>query len=748
MSAALEDALYQRSLATATPATLPLVKRSAYLADALRSMQTQGAAASGTPFALGANLLADALLKYGSDKSDRKLAAAQAGDQASLQKAYVGNLLDQPPNAPVSPPGGSQIGPAPPPPPSAPITSAPLPPVADARPGSLGGLVDALSNGVPPPQPGNTGLAQALDPDVVRTVWGEARGEGAAGQRAVAAVIHNRAQQAGMTPNDVVHAPHQFAGLNPQSAGLDPSSPQYQQIAANIGPVMDGSMPDPTGGADHFFNPQLAHPGWGQGPGQMVGQQKFMHLGYGGQPSAQPPQVPQGPPQVATNGPLPVGAFPPAPPPQAGPAGAPQPGPGVMQPPPPNPVQGAPLIGGPGGQAPSAGMSPPAGGAAIPTGPGPTPQETAMMRQYLADPRTMQMGMEMAAKIRQRMASPLEAPKNMVWSQQAGQYVPMPGVGSTHVAGPAGSSLETDPFGHQQYVTPPETFRSGPGPTPGSQVNISSTGKVGYEAIPGMQGAAPAGTRYDPSTGTFVPIAQPQMITSGAQGPGGGNSGSRSGLVPLGSLIQRDPTTGEVKADPRLGPANDIVKEALTAPEVTEYAKLSHAFGGITGALSGAMKNNGALDTSFVDATGQVINPGRAMTVGSTKLWLQHYGLPEEIAGHVANIFGNGYITPKTMNDGLSVMKAYADNSHAAAVSKLGKASDALAGFGVSDPRLAVDSVPGIPQVSWLNGNSPAAGGSPAGGGNSAPHLSPQQAQALPPGTRFIGQDGVARVRH
>lgn len=121
---------------------------------------------------------------------------------------------------------------------------------------------------------------------VVRTVWGEARNQGAEGQQGVAAVIENRARQAGMSARDVVMAPKQFspwgdANVRARMEALDPTSPEYQAILQNVRPVLEGDL-DPTGGADHFYNPTLANPSWGRGDGQMIGDHKFLRLGYSG----------------------------------------------------------------------------------------------------------------------------------------------------------------------------------------------------------------------------------------------------------------------------------------------------------------------------------------------------------------------------------------------------------------------------------------------------------------------------------
>ena len=57
---------------------------------------------------------------------------------------------------------------------------------------------------------------------MVKTVYGEARGEPAVGQQAVASVILNRARSGGGSPASIVSAPHQFEGYNDEARALDP----------------------------------------------------------------------------------------------------------------------------------------------------------------------------------------------------------------------------------------------------------------------------------------------------------------------------------------------------------------------------------------------------------------------------------------------------------------------------------------------------------------------------------------------
>lgn len=123
---------------------------------------------------------------------------------------------------------------------------------------------------------------------LIKTIAGEAGGEGPLGQAAVAHVIMNRLNAGGYGNSvyDIVHAPaagtkpssgwHEFSLWNPVNKGgnlqpqkLDPSSPQYTAIGDIVDQVHNGSIPDPTGGATHYWatsmgqNPPRSWGPWG-----------------------------------------------------------------------------------------------------------------------------------------------------------------------------------------------------------------------------------------------------------------------------------------------------------------------------------------------------------------------------------------------------------------------------------------------------------------------------------------------------
>ena len=103
------------------------------------------------------------------------------------------------------------------------------------------------------------------------TLWGEARGEPATGQAAVAWVIKNRAAARRQTIQTVCLAKWQFSCWwedSPNSTALYLRServlsgtviaePHWLHLLQLATQVLVGAVPDPTGGADHYLTTTL-----------------------------------------------------------------------------------------------------------------------------------------------------------------------------------------------------------------------------------------------------------------------------------------------------------------------------------------------------------------------------------------------------------------------------------------------------------------------------------------------------------
>jgi spore germination cell wall hydrolase CwlJ-like protein len=123
------------------------------------------------------------------------------------------------------------------------------------------------------------------DRDILaRTLWGEARGESSAGLLAVAWTIRNRVND-GKTKSwwgegyaGVCQKPYQFSCWNkndPNYASLSGAKqiPFRELAEARIAAdqVIDGKVPDPTGGATHYYATTMANaPTWAKRANQTL----------------------------------------------------------------------------------------------------------------------------------------------------------------------------------------------------------------------------------------------------------------------------------------------------------------------------------------------------------------------------------------------------------------------------------------------------------------------------------------------
>lgn len=126
---------------------------------------------------------------------------------------------------------------------------------------------------------------------LARLLQAEAGSEGALGRLAVGSVIRNRAQAGGYGEGirGVMMRPGQFSPLNSVTGyaggeqgrdfvSIEPTDVDYQVADA----VLSGQITDPTGGATHFYNPDISQPSWGQSAGgewQRIGRHVFGRTG-------------------------------------------------------------------------------------------------------------------------------------------------------------------------------------------------------------------------------------------------------------------------------------------------------------------------------------------------------------------------------------------------------------------------------------------------------------------------------------
>lgn len=138
---------------------------------------------------------------------------------------------------------------------------------------------------------------------LVRTVLGEARGEGLDGMEAVAAVIRNRSNS-GQFPSDpaaVALQPSQFSAWLPVGSGgnnpqqFSKGSDIYRRAEQAVERVFSGQVPDRTNGALYYHTPAV-NPNWSDEANQFGTTRLGNHIFYNGRPTP-PGEIPN---QVAS----------------------------------------------------------------------------------------------------------------------------------------------------------------------------------------------------------------------------------------------------------------------------------------------------------------------------------------------------------------------------------------------------------------------------------------------------------------
>ena len=316
-----------------------------------------------------------------------------------------------------------------------------------------------------------------------------------------------------------------------------------------------------------------------------------------------------------------------------------------------------------------------------------------------------------------------------------------------------------------QLSTPEELQFTRPNDAGQVQVYGKSTGRLyGVQAPGGM-----------------IIQAGPKMVSNGQGGfapvPGTGDevlTPAQSNALGYhgNSVVTRNQATGQtsVSQGPDFAPSDYLSQRAgfIGGDTYQTASKTVRAVNAVQKILSGATGNNGAVDTGALDNLVQA-ETGLSAKVGTMKLFLENYDLPATVQNQILHLTGPGSITPDHLAQALNVLRSYGAAHTQAAQRELEGLNGAVAGASggrYRDLSIKIPQMDPMPNVPWMGAANPASPGSPANppgqapGGGQAPsapaapaqpspgqRLSPQQAAALPPGTRFIGMDGVARVR-
>lgn len=664
--------LAQMALGYGGTGAIPAVQDSEYLANALQNLQASGAQESKSGLALGSNLLADALLQLGRHASNKALLAEiQQGQQAQLRSAAQGAGLN-PDGSMATPPSSAAAPPAGAPPAAAPavasaggVSSNPMadalagpPPAASPQQQMLAALV---SRGLPPvAAAGIVGnFAQESGPNLNRDNSAEGavgagnwRGPRAAAEQAYLAAHGGPSidNQAGFTMQELggpeARAMHLLQGAtDPQSAAA--AALAYERPA---GWTPSGDPAQASGWNNRLASTQQAY---GQFGGQGGLTTPLAQAAPGGPPpgGASSPVGPGAPGgyQIAANGQTP------GPPAQAA---APQ--------------QGAP-------QGP-------------PTGPQATPQEAAIIQQGLRFPQgsaPWSQAMQLMMTIRQRAATPMDAPKGMMW--QGGRAVPIPGMGYQDVQGAPNAYTQRGPDG-QIHVTPNSAYGAVP------------AGTVLGQGGPNGQGAS-----VTPMGGT-----QPrQLLTPQDRAAAGISPADRNGYAvgPDGKVMQT--------ATNPYGPKEiQSVHDNFWGSDETKKAQEAYsAFSGLTTALHSATGNSGPLDQAAIDSFLRGINPGMGARNSTVQMVMEHFGLPQELQGKITSLTGGGFVTPQSLQQMLQITHDYAMAHQNAAATRAQSDAQMVKpyGYGAADLAESLPTLGAVPQVQF--GVQPGGGNSPPGAG-------------------------------
>lgn len=137
--------------------------------------------------------------------------------------------------------------------------------------------------------------------DIIQTLIAEGVGEGKEGMRRIAETILNRAEQRGISPAEVVRQHAQYTGYSsPGPAAVRAFSDPSALTAAQAAWQQAQGPDDPTGGANHYWNPNVVSPSWAGGMTQLG--QYGNHAFATDRPVVSSPRVPPMPVALSPTG--------------------------------------------------------------------------------------------------------------------------------------------------------------------------------------------------------------------------------------------------------------------------------------------------------------------------------------------------------------------------------------------------------------------------------------------------------------
>jgi len=633
---------YSQQYENAGPLARPVIQRSQYLADALRSMRE-----SETPInnggQLAARLLAQAIGQYAQRRQEARLRNVTEKDQAAALAPYQA-MIDGLRGAQGDPSAvgmGSGISPT----------------------GAGSPAVPALAEAPTPPQP----MAQApVDPlynyhaktdDLAARLL--ARESASHDGRVAAGNVIRQRGSTGMDLADVMTQRSQFEPLGRSRAetmSMPTTDPRYQDALRAWQESATNQVAPP--GADHFYGPESQRqlslrdgrpvvPDFARGGGgTMVGGNEFFARGFS------PPSGYQMTPPVPMDQAQPA----PAPTPPATGGGAPPAGP-------------MPSTGQAGGSPPQQGNPIPSirGAASIPR------EQLSLAQQLIANPQTRAQGQQMIVQLVQQAYSrpdlhaQYDAQRGvMVFSDpQGNSYVqPIQGlpplmetfeVGGVRYQRRVGSNdtpemVQLPTSGQTRYVQGGQ-----PGAPPGSQPNVSyavnpQTGQAtpvetgvqaGYAPAPG---GAPSAGGPPPGSGVWQP-GQPQPGKGGAPQP-----------------TQGAPAPNGVRFVPGSGPALQAARDLRTevTPQLSAFTVSRQAYQRIQAGVQEAAdavahgRSQGAADIAIISSYMKLLDPTSVVREGEYATAQNSGSVPEAIRAQYNHLLNGGTLTPEMRSGFLS----------------------------------------------------------------------------------------------